>query len=178
MSPFINRQFSLLQPKPQLVPPGEYVPHNTIPATGRGNSEDGSAWLNPSASQLYRAMKRRDKPIEQSNDDAVAHVHELSVFNSRVYCQSCRHMHSRVTSNTWEAIMQYEALHHACVPRLIIIPSHHVKQPSSECPTPRLTRFRGMDGIYSPKARILNLFGFASCALLSLLTRTQRQPAL
>ncbi len=53
------------------------IPSSTIPASGRGNSEDGKAWLNPSASQLYRAMQRRDKPIEKEDALAVAVMHEM-----------------------------------------------------------------------------------------------------
>ena len=56
---------------------GDYVPAGSIPATGRGNSEDGAAWLNPSASQLFRAMKRRDKGIDEADAPAVARVHEM-----------------------------------------------------------------------------------------------------
>ena len=52
-------------------------PASSIPASGRGNSEDGKAWLNPSANQLFRAMKRRDKPIEKDDAPSVAVIHEM-----------------------------------------------------------------------------------------------------
>jgi len=69
------------------------IPGESIPATGRGNSEDGSGWLNPSAGQLFRSLKRKNKPIEYSDALDVASVHAL------------------VTSSTWDAIMEYEELH-------------------------------------------------------------------
>jgi len=73
--------------------PLDEVPPNFIPASGRGNSEDGKAWLNPSANQLFRALTRKDKPIEQDDAQSVADVH---VF---------------VTEGTWSAISEYEDLH-------------------------------------------------------------------
>jgi len=71
----------------------DIVPPQSIPATGRGNSEDGKTWLNPSANQLYRALKRKEKPIDKENAWSVAQVHVA------------------VTDNTWKEIMEYEALH-------------------------------------------------------------------
>jgi cytochrome c heme-lyase len=44
-------------------------------------------------------------------------------------------VHAAVTRGSWEAVMVYERLHHAT------------------CSNPRLQRFQGMDGIYSPKAK-------------------------
>ncbi len=55
---------------------GDIIPAAFIPASGRGNSDDGKAWLNPSANQLYRAMRRKDKPIEHQDALAVAAIHE------------------------------------------------------------------------------------------------------
>eukprot|EP00466_Bigelowiella_natans_P012085 jgi/Bigna1/57255/fgenesh1_pm.7_\ len=72
---------------------GDEVPEEFIPAAGRGNSEDGRKWLNPSPNQLYRALKRKNKPIEKEDSASVAHVHTL------------------VTEGSWKAIMEYEALH-------------------------------------------------------------------
>jgi len=69
------------------------IPGESIPATGRGNSDDGSGWLNPSAGQLYRSLKRKNKPIAYSDALDVAAVHAM------------------VTSSTWDAIMEYEELH-------------------------------------------------------------------
>jgi len=69
------------------------IPGESIPATGRGNSNDGSGWLNPSAGQLYRSLKRKNKPIDYSDALDVAAVHAM------------------VTSSTWDAIMEYEELH-------------------------------------------------------------------
>jgi len=69
------------------------IPGESIPATGRGNSDDGSGWLNPSAGQLYRSLKRKNKPIEYGDALDVAAVHAM------------------VTSGTWDAIMEYEQLH-------------------------------------------------------------------
>eukprot|EP00042_Codosiga_hollandica_P020768 m.69080 g.69080 ORF g.69080 m.69080 type:complete len:195 (-) comp50034_c0_seq1:1142-1726(-) len=103
--------------------PEDAIPASIIPAAGRGNSEDGKHWLNPSANQLHRALQRKDKPIEQADALAVAHMHEM------------------ITNGTWDAILEYEAFH------------------AEQCDNPRLSRFHGMDGRYSPKARIMNLFG-------------------
>ena len=41
--------------------PHDMIPGMSIPATGRGNSESGDNWLNPSANQLYNALQRKDK---------------------------------------------------------------------------------------------------------------------
>ena len=72
---------------------GEFVPSNSIPAAGRGNSDDGREWLNPSANQLFRALARKEKPIEPEDASSVAAVHVA------------------VTDNTWQCIMEYEKLH-------------------------------------------------------------------
>jgi len=114
--PFQQRQ----QHFPGLLPEGEEVPENAIPAAGRGNSDDGKSWLNPSANQLFRALMRKDKPIEASDASSVAAVHVA------------------VTDNTWQCILEYEKLH------------------AKSCPQgPTLSRFQGMDGIYSFKAQIM-----------------------
>lgn len=34
-----------------------------VPAAGRGNSEDGKMWINPSANQLLHACQRKDKQL-------------------------------------------------------------------------------------------------------------------
>lgn len=86
-------QFAKPQHFPGLVASGEDVPENSIPAAGRGNSEDGKAWLNPSANQLYRALMRKEKPIQAEDATAVAAVHVA------------------VTDNTWAGVMEYESLH-------------------------------------------------------------------
>ncbi len=57
------------------------MPASTIPATGRGNSPDGTAWLNPTGSQLHRAMNRKNKPIEKDDAPSVAIVHEKFVLS-------------------------------------------------------------------------------------------------
>lgn len=103
--------------------PLEIVPKTAIPAAGRGNSEDGDKWLNPSASQLFRALQRKNKPIELEDALPVAAVHEM------------------VTDATWSGIMEFETMH------------------EKACGQPTLSRFEGKDGIYSPKARFMNLFG-------------------
>ena len=41
--------------------PHDIIPGDAIPATGRGNSESGQDWLNPSANQLYHSLKRKSK---------------------------------------------------------------------------------------------------------------------
>jgi len=110
---------------PELPSQGEEVPTGKIPSTGRGNSSDGLNWLNPSPNQLYRALRRNEKPIEPEDAPMVSHVHE------------------HVTEFTWASIMEYENLH------------------MSQCKTSRLSRFYGMDGIYSHKAKILSTLGMA-----------------
>jgi hypothetical protein len=84
-------------PYATLPPIGELTPTNSIPAAGRGNSEDGKQWLNPSPNQLFRALHRKDKGIEPEDAPGVANVHVM------------------VTDNTWEGIMEYEKLHQELV---------------------------------------------------------------
>ncbi|EDQ85657.1 uncharacterized protein MONBRDRAFT_38782 [Monosiga brevicollis MX1] len=78
--------------------PLEVVPASEIPAAGRGNSDDGQSWLNPSANQLFRALRRKDKPIEVEDALAVAAVHEL------------------VTDWSWKGVMEYENMHERACP--------------------------------------------------------------
>ena len=100
--------------------PHDIIPGMEIPATGRGNSEDGQEWLNPSANQLYRSLKRKNKPIEHEDSLSVAAIHAI------------------VTQQTWDNIMKYEDLH------------------KTQCPSPKLARFEGRDGFYSPKAKFFH----------------------
>lgn len=72
---------------------GEMVPASAIPSTGRGNSEDGQEWLNPSPYQLHRALKRKGKAIPKDESFEVAAVHEM------------------VTNATWDCIMEYESMY-------------------------------------------------------------------
>jgi cytochrome c heme-lyase len=72
---------------------GDEVPGGRIPATGRGNSEDGSDWVNPTPKELFRALRRKQKHIDEEDAFSVAFVH------------------SAVVDQTWEQIMAYEALH-------------------------------------------------------------------
>ena len=95
----------------------DVIPGMEIPSTGRGNSESGKEWLNPSANQLYHALKRKNKPIQKDDALSVAAIHAI------------------VTEQTWQNIMKYEKYH------------------ENECKNPRLARFEGKDGIYSPKAK-------------------------
>jgi len=73
--------------------PMEQVLGSSIPSTGRGNSEDGQEWLNPSANQLYRALERNDKKIDYADAMPVAQVHAI------------------VTDQTWEQILEFESLY-------------------------------------------------------------------
>jgi hypothetical protein len=73
--------------------PMDEVPDVRIPSSGRGNSDDGKAWVNPSANQLYRALKRKQKPIQRGDALGVAEVHTM------------------VTTESWKCVMEYEALH-------------------------------------------------------------------
>ena len=47
--------------KPDSTDIHDMIPGEAIPATGRGNSESGEQWLNPSANQLYHSLKRKSK---------------------------------------------------------------------------------------------------------------------
>lgn len=73
--------------------PLEQVLGSSIPSTGRGNSDDGQEWLNPSANQLFRALQRNDKAIDHDDALPVAQVHAI------------------VTEETWRQILEYEALY-------------------------------------------------------------------
>jgi cytochrome c heme-lyase len=53
----------------------------------------GKHWVNPSANQLFRALQRKNKPIEHADAMDVAQVHNM------------------VTEESWKGVMQYEALH-------------------------------------------------------------------
>lgn len=76
---------------------------SVVPAAGRGNSDDGSSWINPSANQLLNACKRKNKPMEDKDKNAVALIH------------------GEVIEKTWEAVLAYERLHyHQCkCPKLL-----------------------------------------------------------
>ena len=41
--------------------PYNNIPGIEIPSTGRGNSESGNEWLNPSPNQLYHSLQRKNK---------------------------------------------------------------------------------------------------------------------
>lgn len=71
----------------------DFVPGALIPATGRGNSADGAHWANPSPQQLFLALRRKDKPIQESDVFMVALIH------------------SEVTQYTWNMIQEFEDLH-------------------------------------------------------------------
>eukprot|EP00730_Choanoeca_flexa_P016306 TRINITY_DN7671_c0_g2_i2.p1 TRINITY_DN7671_c0_g2~~TRINITY_DN7671_c0_g2_i2.p1 ORF type:complete len:224 (+),score=43.33 TRINITY_DN7671_c0_g2_i2:55-726(+) len=83
---------------PNSDDPMDMVPGSVIPASGRGNSDDGKQWLNPSANQLFRALKRRDKPIDYDDALEVAAVHEL------------------VTDWSWQGVMEFENMHERACP--------------------------------------------------------------
>lgn len=76
-----------------LTAEGDIVSDMTIPSSGRGNSEDGADWVNPSPNQLYRALKRNNKPIDPQDAHAVSFVHDM------------------VTDQSWKCVMEYENLH-------------------------------------------------------------------
>lgn len=119
------RRHNNLDARDGPVDPLDVVPESAIPAAGRGNSDSGREWLNPSPNQLYRALKRKNKAIDREDAESVAMVHNM------------------VTDQSWAAVMEYEALH------------------ARRCAEPALTRFQGMDGIYSFKARFVNWMGWA-----------------
>jgi bisphosphoglycerate-independent phosphoglycerate mutase (AlkP superfamily) len=60
-----------------------------LAAAGRGNSEDGQHWLNPSAGQLYRSMKRKDKAIQEEDALSVAAVHEMCGWKIEKHVAVC-----------------------------------------------------------------------------------------
>ena len=61
-----------------------------IPATGRGNSEDGSEWVMPSVGQLVRALRRNQKDVEEGDATSVAFVHGVVVGETWVCCPCVR----------------------------------------------------------------------------------------
>jgi len=69
------------------------IPGGRIPATGRGNSSDGADWVNPTPAELFRALRRKNKPIEEEDAWSVAFVHSV------------------VVDQTWAQILEYEELH-------------------------------------------------------------------
>jgi cytochrome c heme-lyase len=81
---------------PPALAAGDQVPGEPIPSSGRGNSDDGKSWENPSANQLFRALHRKQKAIEEEDAPAVANVH------------------AAVTKATWDAVREYEDLHSEC----------------------------------------------------------------
>jgi cytochrome c heme-lyase len=72
---------------------GERDRDGKIPAAGRGNDETGKNWVNPSANSLFRALARKNKPINVEDAESVAEIHDM------------------VTDQTWAAVMEYERLH-------------------------------------------------------------------
>ena len=64
-----------------------------VPAAGRGNSEDGTHWMNPSASQLFHACQRKQKPMAEQDKDSVALIH------------------GEVIEKTWNEVLRFEQLH-------------------------------------------------------------------
>lgn len=75
------------------IPYPDEIPGGRIPATGRGNSVDGSDWVNPTPSELFRALRRKQKYIEEHDAYAVAFVHSV------------------VVDSTWDQILTYEDMH-------------------------------------------------------------------
>lgn len=93
----VSHQMPIVTQTPESSDPKDAVPPIAIPAAGRGNSEDGHHWLNPSANQLFRALRRKDKPIDIHDATSVADVH------------------TAVTTQSWNNVLEYEQLHsHEC----------------------------------------------------------------
>lgn len=90
--PFMITAHLAAERKRREIPedPNDRVSPLSIPSTGRGNSDDGQSWMNPTANQLYNALKRKDKPIDPSATASVANAHNM------------------VTSQTWDNVMEYE----------------------------------------------------------------------
>lgn len=82
--------------QPKIMEIGDEQPGTPIPSSGRGNSDDGTHWVNPSANQLFRALKRKNKPIHSGDARNVADVHAV------------------VTDMSWDCVMEYENLHPEC----------------------------------------------------------------
>jgi cytochrome c heme-lyase len=72
------------------------IPGGRIPASGRGNSDDGAHWINPTPAELFRALRRNKKIIDEEDAFDVAFIH------------------SAVVDSTWHLIMEYEELHPEC----------------------------------------------------------------
>eukprot|EP01083_Nonionella_stella_P026202 72108_1 len=71
-----------------------------IPAAGRGNSDGGTAWVNPSAAQLQRACRRKGKDVGDGDKEVVAAIH------------------GDVLTQTWARVLEYERLHKCVSPTL------------------------------------------------------------
>eukprot|EP00455_Lapot_gusevi_P041702 TRINITY_DN486_c0_g1_i2.p1 TRINITY_DN486_c0_g1~~TRINITY_DN486_c0_g1_i2.p1 ORF type:complete len:223 (-),score=36.69 TRINITY_DN486_c0_g1_i2:36-704(-) len=102
-----------------------------IPSTGRGNSEDGEAWENPSPRQLYSALKRKNKAGDLEEEGAIDVDIVKSVANAHATC----------TKKAWDAVLEFENLH------------------KSSCSKPTLARFNG-NPEYTIKARFWQLLGY------------------
>uniref|UniRef100_A0A0A9XB08 Holocytochrome c-type synthase n=1 Tax=Lygus hesperus TaxID=30085 RepID=A0A0A9XB08_LYGHE len=66
---------------------------NPVPATKDGNVPGLSWWLNPTPLQLFHALRRKRKEVEEHEAYAVAYIHAV------------------VVENTWNEILKYEKLH-------------------------------------------------------------------
>lgn len=120
------RQHNNLDRRDGPADPLDRVSGTAIPAAGRGNSDSGREWLNPSPKQLYRALHRKNKGIDIEDAASVSMVHNA------------------VTEMSWTAVMEYERMH------------------ARRCAAPTLSRFQGMDGIFSAKARFVHWMGWAN----------------
>lgn len=81
-------QQSQSQPDIPELPGSELDPGFSIPATGRGNSDDGANWVNPSPSQLFRALQRANKDPEAEQMAWVSFVHSKVVDTTWVRSNS------------------------------------------------------------------------------------------
>eukprot|EP00462_Mataza_sp_D1_P000030 CAMPEP_0175088546 /NCGR_PEP_ID=MMETSP0086_2-20121207/305_1 /TAXON_ID=136419 /ORGANISM="Unknown Unknown, Strain D1" /LENGTH=152 /DNA_ID=CAMNT_0016360985 /DNA_START=407 /DNA_END=862 /DNA_ORIENTATION=- len=79
---------------PQLLTRTHTLTHEHI----LKNTQMAAHWANPSANQLFRALKRKNKPIPEKHAMSVGMVH------------------AAVTDMSWNAVLEYEDLHKAKCP--------------------------------------------------------------
>lgn len=104
-----------------------------VPSTGRGNSDDGAHWLNPTPLELYRSLKAK----HPNDEDLTEELAEPLSFN-----------HDIVVSSSWAGILEWEDkyIRNGVCPQ-----------------GPRLAGFAGKQTTQSPKARFYSsVFGVTS----------------
>jgi hypothetical protein len=87
---------------PSKIEYADLVPGGLIPAAGRGNSEDGAHWVNPTPMQLFRAIRRKEMDIQEEDALEVAFTH------------------ATVVDFTWQLIEEYEGKYRQQCPNIAL----------------------------------------------------------